>query len=448
MDMQSAPPAGRCKVTLPQFLAETPGSAPFPPTTPGRALATFKRAAPALGVPRRVVDLVDCLVGYSPPQDWDGGSAAGPIVWPSDAELEDRLCVGPTQRKSLVRAALDGGYLRLRRSPNGKRFGHRDRRGRIVEAYGFDLAPLAVRAAEFERAAAEWQARRDEGRRLRREIASSRNHVLSLVDLVMAQGLEGGQWAEAAVQADALWRKRGSQRDPLPLLPIAARLRVLRIRVEEQAAAALAAVDHGETDPTGAEYRPHLTTTTQSLSAKAHTSHVAQAGPERPKAQSEEDSRSQPHRHVAEGQARAALAQEATAANGATAGASLPRGDAMPPCPLRGFVVTPAFILQVAPIFRDWASSPHPSWNELARVAYDIRGAIGISPHAWGQAWVMLGRQGAVAALAAICARHAAGQVRSPGGLLRKMVELHQKGTLRLDATLFGLADKLKKGQR
>ena len=47
--------------------------------------------------------------------------------------------------------------------------------------------------------------------------------------------------------------------------------------------------------------------------------------------------------------------------------------------------------------------------------------------------------------MAAICARHAAGQVRSPGGLLRKMVELHQTGRLRLDRTLFGLADKVRK---
>jgi replication initiation protein RepC len=50
----------------------------------------------------------------------------------------------------------------------------------------------------------------------------------------------------------------------------------------------------------------------------------------------------------------------------------------------------------------------------------------------------------AITALAAISARHAAGKVQSPGGLLRKMVELHQAGGLRLDRTLFGLADRLR----
>jgi len=52
-------------------------------------------------------------------------------------------------------------------------------------------------------------------------------------------------------------------------------------------------------------------------------------------------------------------------------------------------------------------------------------------------------RQEATAALAAICARYADGNVKSPDGLLRCMVELHGKGTLRLDRTLFGLAAKL-----
>ena len=140
--------------------------------------------------------------------------------------------------------------------------------------------------------------------------------------------------------------------------------------------------------------------------------------------------------------------RKVVAGSGTTVGTALPQKGAMPSCALRGFVVTPGFILEIAPIFRDWTSSAWPSWDELARVAYDVRGAIGISPHAWGQAWITFGGDGAITALAAICARHATGGVKSPGGLLRKMVELHQKGTLRLDRTLFGLAEKVGYGRR
>ncbi len=103
------------------------------------------------------------------------------------------------------------------------------------------------------------------------------------------------------------------------------------------------------------------------------------------------------------------------------------------------------FILAVASVFRDWVSNPRAGWDELDQAASHVRSALGISPHAWGQACIALGTREAITALAAICARHATGQVRSPGGLLRKMVELHQKGSLRLDRTLFGLADKVRK---
>ncbi len=435
MDTHTAPPTGRRKITPPQLRAEMAGGVPLSPTSPGRALAAFKRAAPALGVPRRVVDLIDCLMSYSPPQDWDGSPGLGPVVWPSDAELEDRLCVGASQRKAIVRAALDAGYMRLRRSPTGKRWGRREkngRDGRILDAYGFDLAPLAERMAEFDGITVEWEARRDEGRRLRREITSSRNHVLSLVDLATAQNLDGAEWSAAAAQADALWHERGSQRDPLPLVPIAARLRALSIHVQEQVTAALAPVEAVKNAPVGAEYRPHLTTTNQLPIATANTSPTnvtGEAGPDRPVAGQEKGSDGQPNQPAAQGQPRVGPTQESEVQLSA----------------LRGFVVTPGFILLVAPAFRDWVSNARAGWNDMDQAASHVRSALGISSHAWGQACIALGLKEAITALAAISVRHAAGKVQSSGGLLRKMVELHQTGGLRLDRTLFGLADKVRK---
>jgi len=65
----------------------------------------------------------------------------------------------------------------------------------------------------------------------------------------MSQDLAGEDWPAAAAQADTLWGERGMQRDPLPLVPIAARLRALSIHTQERVAAALAAVETGETGP-------------------------------------------------------------------------------------------------------------------------------------------------------------------------------------------------------
>jgi len=96
---------------------------------------------------------------------------------------------------------------------------------------------------------------------------------------------------------------------------------------------------------------------------------------------------------------------------------------------------------------RSYAAFLFLSAAQAYQAADFVRSGLGISPYAWGQACITLGRQEATAALAAICARHADGKVKSPDGLLRCMVELHGKGTLRLDRTLFGLAAKLNKNQ-
>lgn len=437
--MRSRANTGRHKLTPPQIRAEASRAVPSVPTTPGRALAAFKRAEPALGVPAQVVKLIDYLVGRTQAQDWEGGPGLGPIAWPSDAELEDRLNVEATQRKAIVRAALDTGFVRLRRSPNGKRWGHRDEHGRISDAYGFDLAPLAERAAEFERAAAEWEARRAEGKRLRREITCSRNHILSLVDLAVAQGLEGEDWSTAAARAEALWRERGEHRDPLALVPIAARLRALAVHVQERASVALAVVEvveDEETDPTRAGYRPHYTTTNQLTTAEADTNVPGEVGPNRPQA------------HGKEGSGDRSTQRAAASDRGTTTRVDPIRDVAMPSCALGAFTVTPRTILEIAPVFRDWVGSAWPGWDELARAADDIRSALGVSPHLWQEAWNVLGDDGAVTALAVTCARHAAGEIRTtPGAYLAGMVRNHRAGKLHLDRTLFRLAAKMGDGR-
>jgi replication initiation protein RepC len=62
-------------------------------------------------------------------------------------------------------------------NPNGKRYSKRDGKGRIVEAYGFDLSPLAARYAEFVRLAEEGRAEREAMGRLRRRGTIARKGI-------------------------------------------------------------------------------------------------------------------------------------------------------------------------------------------------------------------------------------------------------------------------------
>jgi replication initiation protein RepC len=111
-------------------------------------LAAFKAAAPRLGISRRLVDAVDFLFGFTQPQDWQANSR--PIVWPSARTVQDTLLLSDTQARDLTRKLARLRLIAMKDSADGKRYGRRDPRGRIVEAYGFDLSPLAVRLPELQ----------------------------------------------------------------------------------------------------------------------------------------------------------------------------------------------------------------------------------------------------------------------------------------------------------
>ncbi|PTR12533.1 plasmid replication protein RepC [Cereibacter azotoformans] len=81
------------------------------------------------------------------------------VVFPSNATLSERAHGMPesTLRRHIA-ALVRAGVVARRDSPNGKRYAHRDRSGALAQAFGFDLRPLLVRAAEIAEAAHEVEA--------------------------------------------------------------------------------------------------------------------------------------------------------------------------------------------------------------------------------------------------------------------------------------------------
>jgi replication initiation protein RepC len=110
-------------------------------------LDRFERAAPRLGFGDGVVRLIRALVRVTGEQDWTGARARSPGR--PTTTLCEELQRSRTVVQGLIRAAVRAGLVHMKDSGNGKRWGYRDERGHIVEAFGFDLAPLAVRWDEF-----------------------------------------------------------------------------------------------------------------------------------------------------------------------------------------------------------------------------------------------------------------------------------------------------------
>ena len=180
--------------------------------SPGQLLAALKAAAPRLGISPRIVHAVDWLFRFTQPQDWDQGSR--PIVWPSASMQEEALGLSATQVKEINRRLIELGLITMRDSPNGKRYGRRhEKTGHIIEAYGFDLAPIAMRHAEFVRLAEEGRAERAAMGRLRRRATIARKAITQILETAQEYGFEGEEWIALARETAALVRAlRGVER--------------------------------------------------------------------------------------------------------------------------------------------------------------------------------------------------------------------------------------------
>jgi replication initiation protein RepC len=159
-------------------------------TSPGQLLAALKAAAPRLGISPRLVHAVDWLFRFTQPQDWERGGH--PVVWPSASVQQKSLGLSETQTKRLNRALIEAGLVAMKDSPNGKRYGRRhEKTGHIIEAYGFDLSPIAARHAEFRRLAEEGRAEHAAMGRLRRRATIARKAITQILETVEEYAIEG-----------------------------------------------------------------------------------------------------------------------------------------------------------------------------------------------------------------------------------------------------------------
>lgn len=115
--------------------------------THGQVLAAFKGAARYMGLRGNILVAIDYFFGLTRSQDWTADTR--PIVWPSAREQCEALGLSVSRVKFLNRRLINLGLILAKDSPTGARWGRRNHNGQIIEAYGFDLSPLAHRMEEF-----------------------------------------------------------------------------------------------------------------------------------------------------------------------------------------------------------------------------------------------------------------------------------------------------------
>lgn len=112
------------------------------------ALQVAKRAASAMGLKAAKLALLDQLFAFTKARDWTDPQVS-PIVWPTNELLARRLGVGISTMKHHLNGLAEAGLISYCDHPTYQRGGRRDEDGRIVEAHGIDLSPLAIRYGEL-----------------------------------------------------------------------------------------------------------------------------------------------------------------------------------------------------------------------------------------------------------------------------------------------------------
>ena len=366
-------------------------------------LDRFERAAPRLGLSDGVVRLVRALVRVTYEQDWTGRTH--PIAWPSNDALGQELQRSRAVIQRLTRAAVCAGLLHMKDSGNGKRYGYRGDRGEIVEAYGFDLSPLAVRWDEFADLAAARGLEEARRRDLKRKLGELRREIRTVCADAVEQALEGFDWDDAI--------ERASGR--LPRSPTLAELEHLHDRF----GALLAAVDRAWVEarksqdkrPRGFQSDAHKEPTTQPKAERATYSAW-----------------------------RGAVAEPSAdpSSDGVSADSPLAEGA------LNEEVIPLSLALEAIPEIHDHLDDlASAEWEDFVQAAYQVTALLGINLTAWREARETMGRNRAAIAVATVLARWKDGEIKSSaGGYLRAMCERDRVGALHLLPSLYGLKER------
>lgn len=395
-----------------------------------RAMLAVRRVAPIVGLKPGDLMLLDTLVVFTKPCDWEEGARR--IVWPSNEHLVENTGYSQSAVKRHLRRLVEAGLIAYKDSSNGKRWGRRDQGGRISEAYGFDLSPLAARVEEFEALYASVRAERSLVKDLKRRITVHRRTISAILESDYARGTDRF-WHRLGRRHDTLLEalRRGKAGSPA-LSEICRAFEALRNEAEE----ALGNMENSsETGPSGCR-------TTENDENMNPTVIVCD-----PHIRTTNDRQSVERNSIEDASARTAADEGLPPEQGGESGVTL-AGEAVverDPAGARRVAaagdLTVQSIMRACPAFADMAhgiGGHVRNWGDLIAVAGKVRPIIGISTDAWSAAQGSMSREEAAMAIALITDKYSDGVVTSPGGYLRGLALKAQNGDLHLVRSVFG----------
>ena len=392
---QPTTPFGRRTLTLANVATQM-GASGRPPEKVVHKWQVFRTlctARPKLAVSERALAVLNALLSFYPETTLTG--AEDLIVFPSNEQLCLRTHGMPpsTLRRQLA-ALVDAGLIVRRDSPNGKRYARKGRVGEIKLAFGFDLAPLVVRAEEFESLAQKIEAETRAIKLAKERITLCRRDIAKMI----ATGIEEGVPTRRAGQGPASWQD-------LHL--------VFRTLVEGLSRTAT---------------REGLEETAEALASLA--SDVLNLLENQVKATNMSANESQNERHKQNSNPKPLIELEPRLQKGRAARVE-PETESKVAAE-RAYPL--GMVLSACPDIVDYAKGGVSHWRDLLAAASVVRGALGISPSAWEEAQIAMGETQAAIVVACLLQRSSA--ITSAGGYLRELTRKAGAGEFSLGPIL------------
>ena len=347
-----------------------------------------------VGVSERALAVLDALLSFHPETTLIG---EGLIVFPSNQQLALRAHgMAPATLRRHLAALVDAGLILRRDSPNGKRFARKGQGGQIETAFGFDLAPLVVRAEQFEAWAEDVRAEERALRLARERVTLCRRDISKMIATAMEEGApaasagRAGSWPEIHAIYCGIVERIPRAATRLQLEPIADELSLLADEILSL------------------------------LEAHAKTRHPSA-------------NESQIERHIQNSNPKHPIAFEPVF-RGRQGARSEPDPET-PRSPRQDFPL--GMVLEACPDIVDYAKGGIANWRDFQATAAMVRSMLGVSPSAWEAAQSTLGEIPAAIVVAAILQKGSA--VTSAGGYLRELTRKASAGEFSLGPMLMAL---------
>jgi replication initiation protein RepC len=377
-------------------------------------IRALSEARTVWGLSDRAIAVLEALASFHGDRQLDGRAAI--IVFPSNTELSIRARgMSPATLRRHLASLVEAGLILRRDSANGKRYCRRDDQGQVESAFGFDLAPLALRSDEiFDSAASVREEARRIGR-LRAEITLHLRDIAKTIEAGLERAGASGLWLALLERLRGLSgrvARNGTEEDLTTR-----RDALIRLRAE---------VETAYLNSLGKDELLDNDLTLQQVSANApQTEHHIQ--------------NSKTESHLDKNGQRVKPSGEAGGKTADGEGREGPTGQKRLAPERKSADISLNEVLRLCPDIADYAKGGAiASWHDLMGAAEVVRSMLGISPSAWGEAREAMGPVVAAITLAAMLQRVDA--IRSPGGYLRDLTFKAQEGRFSVRPMLKALA--------